>query len=59
MADVATSPIPIVTGGLPAYGVPPSPGAGEPPAPDTRSDASSSISAATQPIIRPPHSTRE
>jgi O-antigen/teichoic acid export membrane protein len=57
MADVATSPIPVVTGGLPAYGMPASPG--EPPTPDARSDVSSSISAATQPIRRPPRSTNE
>ena len=57
MADVATSPIPIVTGGLPAYGMPTSPG--ESPAPDAQGDPSSSISAATQPIPRPPHSSRE
>jgi hypothetical protein len=57
MADVATSPIPIVTGGLPAYGMATSPG--ESPAPGAQGDPSSSISAATQPIPRPPHSTRD
>jgi O-antigen/teichoic acid export membrane protein len=57
MADVATSPIPIVTGGLPAYGMATSPG--ESPVPGAQGDPSSSISAATQPIPRPPHSTRD
>jgi O-antigen/teichoic acid export membrane protein len=57
MADVATSPIPIATGGLPAYGMPASPA--QSPAPGARGGPSSSISAATQPIPRAPHSTRE